>query len=92
MEKQISDDKVKLFLQSSNGGGKVSLKARKTSTVMALIHFFLKKMGEDMTDAAIKKKGIRLQFDGESLDYDEKVGEIEDGGLEGDECLDVVGL
>lgn len=46
----------------------------------------------EKTDAQIKSQRIRLQFEGDDIAYDETVGKIADGELEGGECLEIVGL
>ncbi|KAG9001633.1 hypothetical protein FRB90_011580 [Tulasnella sp. 427] len=90
---QLADDAIKLYLQGSSSSKKVPVKTRRTATAMALIRHYLKISGVgELTENEVKKREIHLAFDGDEIDYDCTVGEIEDGELEGEECLDVVGL
>ncbi|KAG8910455.1 hypothetical protein FRC00_008146 [Tulasnella sp. 408] len=90
---QLADDAIKLYLQGSSSSKKVPVKTRRTTTAMSLIRHYLKASGHgDFDEADVKKRKIHLKFDGEDIEYDCTVGGIADGELEGDECLDVVGV
>lgn len=90
---QLADDAIKLYLQGSSSNKKVPVKTRRTTTAMSLVRHYLKASGiGDFDESEVKKRKIRLEIDGEEIEYDCTVGEIADGELEGDECLDVVGV
>ena len=54
VQRQASD-KLKLKLQSSSREGTFTVAARKKSTMMALIQYYLKKIGAELSEAEIKK-------------------------------------
>ncbi|KAG8907873.1 hypothetical protein FRB99_001732 [Tulasnella sp. 403] len=87
------DDDGRLVLGLQSGAHqKVTVTTRKTTTAMSLLKYYMAKVGMPMNEEEIEEKNIRLAFDGEAIGYEDTVADIADGELEGEECLDVLGI